>query len=1675
MSKFKNGQQGLYGAAEQTNMALDTAMLYLGHFNPPLAGQIQAYKDGENNIVNVPANQTKKTTGYEFKKKFANEEAADFAYAKMTEFKNSLAEQNARPTETSRQFSGYLKLAEKLMDVNSGDFGKAMAENPYLANMISMLKNGPKINEQKPIEQTIKYLQNTNPVTQKQETGPLQNLNIYMDQVATFLDREYEKQKINANYTPEKEQQYLKKLEADYSKFLDNITDLEKLVGEDGTSVYDEYLNGPLDVMTGKNKQNILSRPNIRNNIANIEGRRQAIRNGWGMNELGVLGSLNELKFYVDIQKARALDNANQPDAAPEAAQKYEQIKDFSKKLDAFHAEAMASALFHPSEKISFVDRYNELLESGGLIDDEIIKNRINQGKAATKEAMEFGGVRPVKYEYSNVVNMDRVVEGENAKHFNPLFSLNSALMIYMNIIDSINKENPQYFESINTKYQKDMDYEYRHQHPEIFYIDGYRMGPPIRTYLTDKGTEFQTTYSPDKNTAKKEKQASIDAIKKYHYLAGRRFLKDRDETAEMATFSTLPLKLADIEKGSILNAMIDNPLLISMYAHVVTFDPYNEQHGGAVMKQWMNERGLYDAAQNLIDSGNDFIEAEYEKQRLQLNGWNEKREKVYLAKVCEAIDKLEKNFDILKNAPEDAQYDESVLVNNSIAHLTGTDKSTTQRDMRGAVVAMQWVKEGIKKGWDSNDIQLLYYLGEVEGRVDKMIIRYKLRAEELANKKNPHPETAQELAEEEQRKNAEDELKAKIQYLDEFQKNQIKKFRDDFFKRPIQSPADKLAALSKIEGFYQRYKNAPLIGSGEGEIDAFAGIRSACDLFIPRLKNQCIEEIKKAKAEGRDLTVVKNREFTVVQNDQEMNTALQNLRNINFDFNAAVNEENREAAEQQKSQIKNITKMFLKKKLTNGMYKDAHPEYFKSSSPDYALTKRQTDYYLDQYVDHVMNVMKPANTNELAEVLEFGGHEDILVKTREKIKADAVRGRMEAFIAGKPERKKDDLSMKAAIQNMENATGWLTGDLYPGIVSDLKKLDKMRSTLSSELRKKYIASSVEVKITGYEKKYDPATGRMVDDPEKPLYDFKLPEEVSVDRRKLKEMTNLQADVYDRINRYLDGKKEIIRQRGGNPDAVGDAARLGTNGERRYRAMLDAKKVVENQNQATTEFNNFGPSMLDIQIINDRRIIPADVNLQNEKKRFENNIKYNMLKGTNGLQKKLAEVLNKELLKANSLKEDFDRIRTRKESFDAAKLAYERAEENLRNAQREYDRDLIESEDVGRAVLPEIKQRHTDATNAFNAAKTAYDNLRAVENYDSYRNFEQYKRNYEENLESTTKHCLYIMTILNYPFKGAAHKVINQSDELEKYISNAAKLDNERSELDEILGRFGGRMENGEGGLYSVSVPEAKLPAFTRYKEKHPEIQEKLRKFDVLQNRVIAEKERLGDLANPERLEETRQTLRQRKQEVLSSLKKMHEGIDKGYASKIAVDLMTTEDIRSKSALFEQMVNDIVSVGANGPEFNELSNSYAAFEEGIFEKEPYKEEFRKGIIQACAEQKPTAEIIRQKSDEILKADIRKNYTDENKMDNVRQMAIILDSDLNVRAEVNTLKQGVQGEIIRLQDAEAVNQANQANPVNPPQDGVNQANPPQNGANQANPPQNQAQNQGPHHAAGPAMH
>ena len=86
---------------------------------------------------------------------------------------------------------------------------------------------------------------------------------------------------------------------------------------------------------------------------------------------------------------------------------------------------------------------------------------------------------------------------------------------------------------------------------------------------------------------------------------------------------------------------------------------------------------------------------------------------------------------------------------------------------------------------------------------------------------------------------------------------------------------------------------------------------------------------------------------------------------------------------------------------------------------------------------------------------------------------------------------------------------------------------------------------------------------------------YTAPKDVKIeDINKLQKYIDKHREINKRMDKYLSSKHTIIRNNGGNPDDPKDAEKLGRNGEKRYHAMMDAKKALINNYDAAIEFGN---------------------------------------------------------------------------------------------------------------------------------------------------------------------------------------------------------------------------------------------------------------------------------------------------------------------------------------------------------------------------------------------------------------------------------------------------------------------------------------------------------------------
>lgn len=1290
--QFINGQYGLDAALEQYIKAL--SMLRV---NPVLSADLKekAYTQSalRQSQMKMGKNDEAGIQQYEFKNAFGSTKQAEEAKKEMADFRKILQNEIKHPTDNMNKFKGYLFLIDKLLDTQSGDFGKALADNPYLSDFMSMSICGPKTSSEFSADDLVKNLDSVNPVTNQPEKGPLQAYSNFMYLTSRLIQREYDKQAIEADYSPEKEAEYLKKLNADFKGMIKNHETFERLVKEDGTSDYEAYLNNSMDYMTGKNHKNKEVR-GIKGKIENVKGQQKAIENGWGMNELAFAGNVSEMVWrteasmkylqyvtstaYIKEQNEKFRKNiADFKNKSEKAEAKRHTLEEELKNLQDSHAKKAdidakqleldnqksicenysrryngwkneetkfanevkenrknltktRSFLLQLQEldneikntntrnnitaKIQFCEKFEKL---AGQCPEGKLKEYMQEGLLYTKEAMKYAGRGKTPAVITEQVK-NTTISDELYELYNPIYALMGNFCPFMSVAEPSNTLYPEFIMTYNGS---DTRNKVQAILTEIYPEGDGRLSEDEKQYgpIRNGVVSVRTDYVVNKEASEVAKKALVST----HAIMDDVLFSAKGARKELNR-SYAPISVAtDVEKGNYMKALSENYYLFSMMTQLCGNTPnvYSDSVSAEEVTGWMKENGAMEPYNAISDAGKELFEIEYEKQRMQKTGWDDKKEKLYLAKLEENIGKTEKALEKLLSLPLDVQNRDRYL-GNSIGHLTGNDDSGTTRDVLPMYEGLRWMREGIRLGWDSKDLNALMIGGVMDGTLRRGVLKVQNRMEMLGRK----------LKEETDKKKA-DKLRERIadckdllKKITEFRENEFKPLKESILGRKIQSPADKIKVVVQMQEFYEKVKDRPfLIGGNDlyeknitGFNDASVGI--ANEKLFPDIINRNLAEIEKGKTEEAKPQQEMN--FKYCNREKELLAFLTSLRG----------EEHAD-----RNYYKMIAQVYLYNRFLHGMNQDAHPELFDPKHYDYKASEKMLAKCTEQYADRLVDILDPANSKDFADALEFGNHEDFFADMRDRIQAGAAKARFEAVIKGKALTDSRDKNLSNTIKVMENAhASWGSSSaLYDGIVTRLKELEKMRTDLTKDLYEKSHKDH-KVRVIGYEK--DRNGNDILD---QPIMGCDNPEEIKIPEKKLKEYLALQKETFERINLYLTQKDEIIREKGGDPKKKSDAAKLGANGEKRYNAVKDAKKAVLNLNKTTIEFNKNGMTYTERRTAN----LPGfDLNryeyldhnkkytaeeekqlrdnfIKGEKEKFVENLKYNLIERNKELEK----------------------------------------------------------------------------------------------------------------------------------------------------------------------------------------------------------------------------------------------------------------------------------------------------------------------------------------------------------------------------------------------------------------------------------------------------------------------
>ena len=1306
---FTEGMYGLDSAYDQSNKVYSLLKTMIPEFDKEIQELSNSGVIFLNKNVKPPKNSTVGIAEHTMAGSFTKE-ASDKNLKNMNIIRGKLKKRLNDPPEGMNKFYGYFYLCDKLLDTEAGDFGQAVSENAYLDGLLNQFQNGPIVGGRISVEDSIKYLDSVNPVTKKKETGPLNCLNKFFYITSRLLQREYDKQKINADYTPEKEKQYLNKLNADFKSMLANHDKLSKFVKPDGTSDYDAYLQNRLDTMTRKDIDNHNSRRTAQAQIENIRGQQRAIENGWGMNELDFAGKVSELTWYIEIERKILENQINPVNVENSININNKRVIDYNKK--ASNAEAKRADLEKELESLKKSKASKKIIESKQAEYEEQKNNAVSAAKRAeevkrdaernlqsieeTKIAYKsmtelYNGLKSINEEVKNTkINRisDKIMLTEKFEklvktHMTTIpatikpelkkaLSYTEKVMEYGGLTNQPIKISQDIIDSTMTEADIELYSDFASQ---FSVMSGWLASKPVWNYAYPNiGLQLQADMS--------KKLKGVDE----HILDEKKFYSRRNESAapfmkydieekdsrtvgEMSTLLSsicqdalskmtgesydfkrsmrITASLNEVESGSMLKAMGDRTYLFNFFSQAAGNSPeaFSEKFSTREAAKRLKENRVLEYYNDFSNAGYEFFNVEFDKQRMEKTGWNDEKERLYLAKLDEVFDKNINAFEKMMTLPLEVQ-EMTGYMGNSVGHATGNDSSGTSRDIMGELTGLKWMKEGIRLGYSSKDLYVLSIAGKIEGNIRRgkckilnKIEKYEKNLKDAREKLEYGYLSKKEMDKLNRSINSYEKniqlCKELYKAATEFEEQKFKPLKESILGRKIESPKDVIKTIVQLEDFYDTYKNTkPLNGSNgtvyQNGFNVFADtIDTVKDKMFPDTINNCLKEIEAIKKNGKKPGI--DRSFKYADKHREMSSFLTFLKNDELN---------------DKEVMKAAASAYINNMFLHGMNEDAHPEYFNNKHEDFHVSNRRLKVYSDQYADRLIEIIQPKSAKDLAFALEFGNHNDILADMKSKITADASKGRLEAFIKGKPERYKNHKTIEEAVKDMKNSKAALksSSGLYDEIVKGLERLHKMKEELSRELQEQY-GTSHNIKVIGYEKGHN---GKP--DPSQPIYEITGAKEVKPDPQKLKAYLEKQEQVYSMMNRYLDNKNKIIRDRGGKANTKTGSELLGTNGAKRYSAMSNARNSLIILNRATKEFAEHGITNAERFTtrqpgfdINKSEYLKSDQKLSKneeqkeyekyiagEKARFEENLKYNILEQNKSIKENLSKDIEKQ-------------------------------------------------------------------------------------------------------------------------------------------------------------------------------------------------------------------------------------------------------------------------------------------------------------------------------------------------------------------------------------------------------------------------------------------------------------
>ena len=300
-----------------------------------------------------------------------------------------------------KRIADHIDLNIDVLDPEKGNYLEAAAQAPYMIVFIGIQGSDPRFSKYG-YDECIIGLDQLD-VEKAEDRRPI--FDTYMDVMdsgAMELKTEFHRQEMaKTGWDDEKERIYLDELKSTHEKIIDSF---DKLCKVEDNHQYDKYLNNKLQHTTGKNGE----KRDLTMFVGYARGELHAIENGYGSNELFVLGSISGIEAQVEKNLAYKKQSGEKDLAKDEKFLK--EVKDFKATIWNKIPNSPGDALQTYYSVLDFMNEHSDMTEHMAIHNKSIENMKFRQA------GLEEEALRDIRFDMPELNGLDKALERFNTK-----------------------------------------------------------------------------------------------------------------------------------------------------------------------------------------------------------------------------------------------------------------------------------------------------------------------------------------------------------------------------------------------------------------------------------------------------------------------------------------------------------------------------------------------------------------------------------------------------------------------------------------------------------------------------------------------------------------------------------------------------------------------------------------------------------------------------------------------------------------------------------------------------------------------------------------------------------------------------------------------------------------------------------------------------------------------------------------------------------------------------------------------------------------------------------------------------------------------------------------------------------------------------------------------------------